>query len=37
MFFFVYFCTLPSQQHLLEGFRKEHGHGGRLTVLIVAL
>jgi Brp/Blh family beta-carotene 15,15'-monooxygenase len=36
MFFIVYFCALHSARHLREGFREEHGHGRRLTVLIVA-
>lgn|GEM_PF-120989 len=36
MFFIVYFCGLHSVRHLREGFREEHGHGRRLTLLIVA-
>lgn len=36
MFFIVYFCTLHSARHLREGFREEHGHGRRLTLLVVA-
>jgi len=36
MFFIVYFCALHSARHLREGFREEHGHGRRLTLLVVA-
>lgn len=36
MFFIVYFCALHSARHLREGFSEEHGHGRRLTLLVVA-
>jgi Brp/Blh family beta-carotene 15,15'-monooxygenase len=36
VFFIVYFCALHSVRHLREGFGEEHGHGRRLTALIVA-